>query len=460
MSVALKNNSNRMKWAIVFILPLLCMLLPTNEEFTMQMKLYVVVTSWGILMFLFQVTNNMISSLLLISGYIVLGVAPLNVVVGAWQRQVPWIVLATFLLINIITHTTIFDRIACWCIIKTGGSYIGICLGLLFLSLISYFIMPGGWACLAIFALAYGICDSLDLGIGKASSGIMLAAGIGFHDISNFVYTPADTGYLLGVAESVQPFPMDYVTYFYQNWVSIPFSILMVILIPLLLKPEKKFNSKAEFIEKQRALGKMTKEEKKLSVILILFVIFLFTNMLHGIDMFYGFLLAPLVCYLPGVNIGRQEDIAKIDFSLIMFIVACMAIGEVATAVGIGEYASSLMYPILESSSDVMFTGIVFTFVAVLNFFMTPLAEMSSLGVPITQICLDLGVNPLPMLYTFTWGFRCLLFPYETSSYLALYAFGNIKMKYFVMIHAIHWVISLLYVLIICVPYWTLIGLL
>ena len=460
MSTNCLDKNMLIKWAICFIVPLLCLLLPVNEAFTMQMKLYIVVTAWGILMFLFQVTNNFTSSMLLMSGYVILGVAPLNIVAAAWTKQVPWIVLATFFLLNITLRTTIFDRIACQCIIRTGGSYLGICIGLLFISIISYIIMPGGWACLAIFALAYGICESLELDIGKASSGIMLAAGIGFHDVSNWIYTPADTGVLLGIAESVQPFPMDYVTYFQQNWVFIPFSFLMVVIITLILKPEKKFNGKDFFIEKQRNLGKITKEEKKLSVILILFVIFLFTNMLHGIDMFYGFLLAPLLCYLPGIDIGRDEDVKNINFSLIIFIVACMAIGEVATAVGIGEYASALIAPFLEGASLVSFTGIIFMFVAVLNFFMTPLAEMSALGVPITQICVDLGVNPLPMLYTFTHGFRCILFPYETSSYLALYAFGNIKMKYFVGIHAIRWAINLVYVLVIGVPYWQFIDLL
>lgn len=96
----------------------------------------------------------------------------------------------------------------------------------------------------------------------------------------------------------------------------------------------------------------------------------------------------------------------------------------------------------------------------VVNFGLTPLAAMASFGVPITEIALSLHMQPYPILYAFNVGLDQLLFPYEYAIYLIYFSFGMIQIKDFIKFGATKMVLSFLFLMILAVPYWKLIGLL
>ena len=58
MSAAPTANKRTLFWAITFILPLLVLLIPTNDVFTQQQKMFLAITAWTILMFAFELVDN------------------------------------------------------------------------------------------------------------------------------------------------------------------------------------------------------------------------------------------------------------------------------------------------------------------------------------------------------------------------------------------------------------------
>ena len=124
-----------------------------------------------------------------------------SVVFKPFTQNIPWMVYGCLLLINIIQNRTrIIERIACFCMIKTGGTYNGIIYGLIILGIIINIVVPGVFTSMAVCVLAYGICEALNLGKIRASSGIMLAAIVGFIEAWTFVFCPPDLGVLIGIA--------------------------------------------------------------------------------------------------------------------------------------------------------------------------------------------------------------------------------------------------------------------
>ena len=145
-------------------------------------------------------------------------------------------------------------------------------------------------------------------------------------------------------------------------------------------------------------------KEWKIIVVLVALVIFLFTHQYHHINMVYGFIFAPMILYMPGVNVGTQQDLKDVQFSVLFFIIACMGIGSAGSAVGFGQYVSVSIVPMLQNVSQTTFLCATYLSGVLLNFLMTPLAVLASFGLPFAQICQDLNFNLEPMFYIFYQG--------------------------------------------------------
>ena len=74
-------------------------------------------------------------------------------------------------------------------------------------------------------------------------------------------------------------------------------------------RPSSPLSGKEKFEEALASLGRLSVKEWKIIVVLVALVIFLFTHQYHHINMAYGFIFAPMILYLPGVNVGTQQDL-------------------------------------------------------------------------------------------------------------------------------------------------------
>ena len=250
----------------------------------------------------------------------------------------------------------------------------------------------------------------------------------------------------------------NFLDYFVKNWIFLPLPFIMAFIIARLMRPEREIDGRTCFMEQLKALGPMRSSDRKVLLVLIGLMLYLFTAQWHGGNMLWGFLVAPVALFLPGLRIGRREHFSRINFSVLFFIVACMSIGTVAARVGAGSFLTDAIVPMLGGAGERSFLTIVYFFGIIVNFLLTPLAAMSAICPLLAQISLDLGVPPMVTIFSFYMGLDQLLLPYEIGTYLIFFAFGLTCLKDFVRLCGIKMVLTSLWVMLAAIPWWHAVG--
>lgn len=92
------SKGDIIKWVFNIGIPLIIMLIPTNEVFTMQMKLFFASTLMGILCFAFETVNQTTVALALPLFWVFFKVAPATVAFQPWTQYIPWMMLSGLLM--------------------------------------------------------------------------------------------------------------------------------------------------------------------------------------------------------------------------------------------------------------------------------------------------------------------------------------------------------------------------
>ncbi|MEE0434142.1 MAG: anion permease [Peptococcaceae bacterium] len=459
MTTSKMSRKSLISWIVTIALPVIILLIPTSESFTPQIRTFFAITLMGIAMFCFDEVDNAIAGILMMLLYIITNIAPSATVFSAWTNDIPWYILATLLLVNILDDTTILKRIAYHCIIWTGGTYKGIIYGITLTAMLSIIIVPGTWTSMAVAAITLSIIKSLNLPVGKASGGILMAACFGFHIASGFIYSPSGIQMFLDMSKSVEgvdpaTLNTNFIDFFWQDLPLVLLPFIMAFIITKIMKPEKPINGKAYFQSQLQELGRMSTNDKKVLVILLILLIYLLSNRWTGWNMLYGFLLAPIICYLPGIKVATVDHFRRINFNVIFFIVACLSIGTVAASCGAGQFIVNMIVPLLSDTSTYEFLIIVFIFGVLVNFLLTPMAAMSSIAPLLSGIALTIGVTPLATTYSFYLGLDQLMLPYEIGTYLIFFSMGYITLRDFAKLGGIKMAVSTLFTVAIMIPWW------
>ena len=451
------NSGNAVKWAVTLGFPIVLLLIPCNDVYTLSMKLFLALTLAAILMFAFENLNQTVVSLLLPFLYVVLQIAPANVALSPWTQTVPWMMISGLILANVLQSIGLLKRVAYKCIVLTGASYTGIILGIGITGLVLNLMTPSQ-ALVPLATLAYGICMALDYKKSPQAAGIMLAAAMASQIPTNFLLNP-NVLIIYGIGGEVAGFnSTTWPLYLFHNWPNFVYYVVLLLVIARIFRPKERLNRKSYFIEEYQKLGKMSREEKKgLLVCAVLFVLLL-TQSLHKVDAAYVFILTPLLAFIPGISIGKPDDIRKANFPFIIFVVACMSIGSVAASLGFGTLVSNTVMPMLTGKSITLILFLVWLLVVLVNFLLTPLAIQSTFTVPLTQIALSVGINPEAMWMTILHGSDQIILPYEYPLYMLFFSYGLMSMKDFSKFFSIKMVINLLFLLLFFIPYWNAIG--
>lgn len=457
-----KINQKTIKWIILVAAFVVVMLIPTGEVFTPVLRTYMAITIAGILLFAFELLNNLTASLILLFAYPLLNVCPVSTALSNWTSDAVWMTLSCFVLVVLIQKTSILERIAYTLASKVNGSYMGLVFGVAIISFVARVLMQGALAAVSVLAIVYGMCKALDLGHangkGKEAAGLLLTASFVYLDANYFLYSPGYIGIIYGGAGAVTEVPVDYVSYFLDNAVFIIPLILSVLVVGLVCRPKEALGKTDFFQKKLDELGPWSIQDKKMLVILILFILFLFTSSLHGLKMVYGFMLVIIIPFLPGIDVGEKSDFAKVNWGGIFFVAACMTIGTVGSAAGFGKFISTIALPYLQNMSNTMFLGATYFLAILLNFIMTPAAVMSVLGEPLAQICVDLGFSVDGMIYCVYQGISQLLFSYEVTVYMVAFSFGMMTTKQFAKPMFGKFLVQTIFLFTVGLLYWSLMG--
>lgn len=445
------------KWLIAVFAPLLMLLIPVTESFNAEMRLFFMLTAICILVMAFELTEMVLPALTLPLFYILSGLATPDVVFKPWLGLVPWLNLFGLMFAGILLDTGLLTRVAYWCIIKTGATYNGILYALMAAGILFNFVIPGN-TLLPMATLTYSICMALELGKSKESAGIMLAGFFG-SIIPGYMIYSNNFVMFQGVGMSVTDVSISWLTYLLHNITLLPYSFLVIFMLTKVLKPDVEIKGKDYFVGEYKKLGALKLTEKKAAFLsLALFLLFL-TSGIHKIQPAWIFLILIIASFLPGINIGKKESFASVNYTFIFLITGCMSIGEVSSVLGVGQWISNLMMPLISQSNIWVILIIVWVLAFGLNFLLTPVAIAAVVTAPLTQMALNLAISPFAIYYALMQGSSQIVFPYEWPFAFLFFSFGLIPLKQFIKIFSITAVMNFIYFVAVMIPFWHLIGL-
>lgn len=450
------SKSTMIKWFFNIALPLAILFIPCNETFTMQMKLFFATTLFAICCFAMETMNQTGIAILLPVSWVFLGIAKPNVIFSAWSQYIAWMTLSGFFLANVLQRVGLLSRFVYWVVSKTGVDYKGMLIGLA----IAIVLLENaiGLSPVLVATIAYGICVAFEFGTSKASAGIMLTAAVSLIIGNQFRFTGPIN--VVGVANGAG-YNLNFLGFFeswYYNLPIILFWILSVILCIVMFKPEKEIESKTYFLEKLSEMGRMSTDEKKALVVLAIFMGYILTQKIHEFSLEWGMAIIPWLLLLPGIGCAKDEDIKKINYGMVFFIVSCMGIGSVATDLGIGKIVTSIAESLLSGQNVyLLFLGIwVLLFIG--NFAMTPLAMIAAFTVPFLSIAETFGVNPMSIAYFMVTTVDQIILPYEYAKYLIFFGFGVISLKDFMKFGATKTILNFIICFAVLIPWWMFTG--
>ncbi len=425
---------------------------------------YWFITIFAISGFAFEIMPLFTTAVLLLMMYIVTGVASPDLAFVGWTTPIPWVILCGMLIGGLMERTKLSDRIALLTIYHIGSTPTRLYAALIIAGYGVGAIIPDVITVVILFmTIASGMCSKLGLEKGsKAATTLIMAAFFGATvPATNFL--PNNVGIVGLLMVKDMGVPIEWFRFFIDN---LGYSLLNAMGCIGILHC---FGSRelGRYIDECRshaheeitAMGSMSHDEKKTLLLTLLAVVAFATEKFHGIPGYYAFCGIILLGFTPLFSLFRADDVKEVQFPILFFIIACMAVGIVAGSLGIPAWMAGKVVPYLQTMESLAGTSIFAYGVGILaNLALTPVAAASSLSIPMAQIAADLGLHTQPLLYSFFYGLDQFLFPYELAPALIMFATGYVRMKYLVQIMFTRMILSGIAVVIVATTYWQWIG--
>lgn len=457
------DKKNAIKWLITIIATVIVALIPAGGLYTEAMKLFMIITVFSLFVIAFEFLPAAVMVIFMPVLYVVTGCAPAAAVMSPWLGEIMLMLLGAFAFAAIMTDSGLLDRIAYVLMAKMNGSFTKLMFGIYFVGIVLTFATFGtGYMVLA--PLAAGLCMSLGQMKTKFGAGIAMSVMLGTCTAKAFTYPITTYGIIAGAAGGLADATFQSMTFVGVLWHNCPMFVvttLMVLMYAKWYKPDEEIQGGDYFNAKLAELGKTTQKEKNAAVALIIILIYMLSCALTGMNMNWGFMIVPWLCFMPipFLYCANQNTFKYMNWDMVFFVAGCMAIGTVASTLGFSQILATLMTTIFSSGGLFTTFGAVFGIVFIMNFLMTPMAIWALLTAPLMQVAIDLGMNQLPFLYCLISCAEAIVLPYEYVPYLTVYAFGMISMGDFVKMNIVRCVLYLAGFLFILIPFWMLIGL-
>lgn len=459
-----KNKTKMIQMAVTFLIPIAIALIPPQGVFTYEMKMAIAITLWMLLWSAFDLSNLAVPAIIWPALLVILKVVEPAIAFGSWIGTTMYGAIGCMLLANVLNGCGLLQRVAYWVAVKCGGSFNKSVYAIFFATFaVSIVTFASGSVVCAV--LSFSFVAAMGLIKKKEGAIIMMAGMLGASTVRMFLYYPVTMGPLMQSVRPVEPdFTINFTQLFIYNWPVLIFCLLFIWFMTFTGKTKHSKlgevgDSKAYFKEKLEELGPVSSKEKKALVGVLVILAWIITNPLHGLDCMYPFIFVPFILCMPGIDVGGSKEIEDVPWSTILFFGSCLAIGSVCGAVGITDLIASVATPMLSDLSTIGLLVGVLIFGILANFAMTPVAMLAGFCGMLYSIAMNLGVNPLAVIFTFNHSTDMVFLPYEYLTFLVFYALGGMTMGQFFKYQALKNIVYIIFFVAIMIPYWYLVGL-
>ena len=246
MSESIKlTTTQKIKWVILLIALLVLWIVPCGEVYTQQVKYFCMISVAGIYMMAFELVPAFVAALAIPTGYWLLSVAPTTTVFSAWTQQVPWVLLGSLLVAQIMNKTGLSKRLAYGLmIIGKGNFYIVMAMLIIAGAIIAAFV-PAAVARAALFgSIALSLADAMEWEADKKHAIILFSVvGLAATGCSYMLMTGTNSDLVVaGVLESAG-YPISWSEWAFYKMIPEIIEIIeaYVLILIMLAKRQKKW---------------------------------------------------------------------------------------------------------------------------------------------------------------------------------------------------------------------------
>lgn len=359
-----------------------------------------------------------LTALIFFAAMLVPALATPELVFAGFGSGAVWLIISGFVIGAAISGSGLGARLAGILAPLAAGSYLRLVTVMTLAAMALGFIMPSSVG-RAVVLIPVGMALAEQLGHVAGSNGrIGLAVALTLAcNMPSFAILPANIPNMIlaGAAEGQHGVVFGYLSYLTLHYpvLGLLKSALTVALV-LLLFPARAMGESLVITERTP----WSAAEKRVALVLLATLVFWTTDRLHGIGPAWIGIAAAILLLLPRIGVVLPKNFnASVDFGMVLFVVAALALGAVVNASGLGSLLGSILQEALPLSPGASFT----------NFLsLSGMAGLMGLittnpGVPtvLTPMAPDLaaatGFSLEAVLMTQVLGFATVIFPYQVG---------------------------------------------
>ncbi|MCI6017618.1 MAG: anion permease [Clostridiales bacterium] len=453
------SKKQKIGWLVAIAVPVILLLIPCTEAYTLQIKEFFAILSFVMIMFAFELfSNNMIPSIILSMLFLILNLGTPAQIFSGWANNIPWAMIGSLILVGVMNGTNLLKRMSYGLIMKTNTKVttILIIFNVIGLAMSTVLAVNIGFP-LAVLSL--GLCQALNIEPNSDTAAKIVINSYFSMTVGGTAFLGALT--LMGIeviGTSIEGFNVTYVQYFIHNWPFLIYGFVLMLVVNKMFKNDQTIPDKSVLKEEHAKLGKMDFKEKKLILLLAVLFVCMLLNGVLKIQIGFMILIAAVVCFLPFVKLGTNKALSEIKWPLAVFMTACIGIGVIAANVGAGQFVADMFMPLFGKLGQIGSLILTYIIGVLMNFVLTPLAAQSTMLIPLSQVGANLGISPNIILYVFQNGVNQALLPYEIAFALFYFSLGYMKLKQFAKAGLIMLVTNFIWIFVVMIPYWKLIG--
>ncbi len=418
----------------------LCLLVlifgPASSTLTEKQLLSAGLIITAIFLFATSVLPEYVTALLLMVGAMLLAVAPAEVVFSGFNSTACWLIFAGLVMGIAIKQTGLARRIAELFGEKLTADYWRVITSTVVISSLTGFLMPSslGRAVLLV-PIAMAIADKC--GFSKLSNGrigLALAVAFGCH-VPTFAILPANVPNMvfIGAAETIHHWTPAYAEYLLLHFPILGIlKALIIIGLILWLYPDTP-NNHTKHKNSITISTPFSKDEKKLTILLLITLAFWVTDTLHHISAAWVGLTTACILLLPNIGLVNKNSFnSQFNMGSLLFVVGILSLGAIINYSGLGQLAGALFdrwLPLSEETSFINFmvislTGVttgMFTTLPGVPAVLTPFAE---------QMSHNSGFSIQAVLMLQVLGFSTILFPFQSAPLVVAMQLADVSIKH------------------------------
>jgi len=327
------------------------LLAPLSSGLTPDAQKVLAVAVFTIMLWMFQIMNNGVTSILMMGLMVLAGVQP-GMALGGFAGPSFWILVCVLYYGCAMQKTGLAQRLCYYILSLFPGTYAGILFAFFLIGLVLAMGIPSMTVRTAIMVpIAWALVKSLGLKPHSRGSALIMVTTVEMAVVPGTVVL---YGSLFGpVVDSVfktKNFPLIWLEF--SQAMTIPTLILcglILLLNPVFMKPEEKLNATTSFIkDKLREMGGIKRAELITAAVVILSIVFWATDSIHHRPSFLIGMFGIAALTLAGII--KDEDIGGgVSWTMLIFIGGAFSLANLIQEYKITNWLTGYFLPVVES---------------------------------------------------------------------------------------------------------------